>query len=184
MAPCGVDCADCGLFFKYLESSRDNCFKCSKLRDCGDNETQMTATRKLKQCLYCGLEYPFLADGRTQCVQCKRRDQNARPSTKDKENAVKPNPKEKSASTAGSVIEIDSDTAGHGSDADSVQEVSKMDVLKAKIGQNRKAASQIRLTKKVKTESEPIPSCTCELLKLRETARNATLLKRHKSSSR
>ncbi|KAJ7807474.1 hypothetical protein B0H14DRAFT_3764181 [Mycena olivaceomarginata] len=144
--PAGVLCVGCGLEFKYLEPPRENCFKCEKLDKCGGNATEMAA-----------VEAPHK-------------------SSKDKENVGKTEQKAMSTSSS-AVIEVvdDSDDLNNGSDSD-IQEVQQqqMDILKSKLAQNKKASSSIRLTRKVKDESDEVPSATRNFLKLRETAKKRT----------
>lgn len=95
-------------------------------------------------------------------------------SKKNKENATQRGPPGKSKSKSDkNIIEVDgdSDTGGlNGSDSE-VQEVTEMDALQAKIKQNRKAASQIRLTPKVEGD---LPGRTTDFLKLRDSSRKRT----------
>lgn len=81
------------------------------------------------------------------------------------------------STSSSAVIEVvaDSDDLNNGSDSD-IQEVQQqqMDILKSKLAQNKKASSNIRLTRKVKDESDEVPSATRNFLKLRETAKKRT----------
>lgn len=91
MAPLGVLCADCGLFFKYMDVNRKNCFKCEKKEACNNDaelevaevlfsssslarKFSIESLQKTRQCGDCGLVYKFLAVGRTQCTQCENKD--------------------------------------------------------------------------------------------------------------
>ncbi|KAF7373542.1 hypothetical protein MSAN_00564600 [Mycena sanguinolenta] len=171
MAP--VLCNDCGLEFKYMDAARKICFKCEKLDQCNGNKTEMTAVEALRQCSCCGLVYKYLPEGRLQCALCDRRAQSQM-SSDDKENvpktkkAVPDNTKSKSSASK-TVISVDDDSDGSNSD---IEELPNMTVLKAQVAQNKKAASGIRLTPKVKTESEELSVRTREFFKLRQNAKS------------
>jgi hypothetical protein len=72
------------------------------------------------------------------------------------------------ASKPSSVINIDDDDSG-GADSD-IQEVSSMSALKTKIGQNKQAASAIRLTPKTEPDID-VPTQTQEFLQKRAASR-------------
>ncbi|KAF8151911.1 hypothetical protein K438DRAFT_378463 [Mycena galopus ATCC 62051] len=168
--PVGVSCADCGLDFQYLEPPRTICFKCEKLERCNGNETEMAVVDKLKQCSGCSLVYKFLPSDRTQCGKCDQRDAKLLKSSKDKdkENISKKEPKAK-ATPPDDVIDLANDSDD--SEASVKEMPGEIEDLKAQLAKYKKVASSVRLTRKVKSETEEVPSRTSNLLKLRENSR-------------
>ncbi|KAK7052604.1 hypothetical protein R3P38DRAFT_2604101 [Favolaschia claudopus] len=156
-------CSGCGEGFKHLAPSRTICFKCEKRDACNDNETELAAVEKMKQCTGCGFVFRHLAS--LLCNQCVSRDAKATKPTKGKENmAAKAATIQPQQSQ--SVISVDSDS-------DDLQEVTQDDMaaMRIRLKQNKKLSSGLRLTPKVKEETL---GRTGTFLKMREASRKRT----------
>ncbi|KAJ6503959.1 hypothetical protein C8R45DRAFT_1186102 [Mycena sanguinolenta] len=133
----------------------------------------MALVETLKQCLGCSLVYKYLPEGRLQCAMCDRQDVkcNKENVPKEKENLLKAAPEKAKSKSSSSktVISVDSDSDGPNSD---IEELPDMAVLRVKVAQNKQASSGLRLTPKVKSESEELPARTRDFLKLRQNSKN------------